>query len=687
MLRRHETHTQLGMKFLLVIGLFMVAFSLFLVYQTWLSSRTALERLLRQQAELAMAFECAIDEVLRSSEGQSAQDAGGDYVPQTIQNIFDTVQKNYPHAILRAGGKELAVLLQTTAGDGGRTYRLFRSNPSLGSVVGPIELNGRKYLAKFQNQPLKTESADPCAGLQMVAIPLSGYEKMLDEEVLRRFSFLMFALLGLLGAIFVTFELLVGRRIKRIAAYFRQAAQQEEGFRFEPLRVETQDEIGHLAGSFNQLGQKLAGLYDTLETKVRKRTFKLQQLNKRLRHKMAECRQAEEQARVLAAEAVAANRTKSEFLANMSHELRTPMNAIMGFTEVLSDDTLTQEQRCYVQMISTSSKGLLALINDILDYSKIDAGRMVIEICDCRIGELLTEVESMLRPQAMQKGIRFEVLQCDMVPETIKTDPLRLRQCLINLIGNAIKFTEAGHVYVNVACIEDEGQIWVRFDIEDTGIGIPKDKQMIIFDSFTQADSATTRKYGGTGLGLAITKRLAELMGGSVRVVSQVGVGSVFTLTIPAGVKTPEAVWNKYKQIDELNEMMDTMKGTAMYIGKALVAEDNPSNQKLMQILLQKLGLEVVLADDGVGAVEKGASGSYDIILMDMQMPNMNGYDATRQLRSRGVKTPIIAVTANAMCGDEQKCLDAGCDGYLSKPIDRTKLNEIIGQFIPAHAS
>ncbi|HPO71102.1 MAG TPA: ATP-binding protein, partial [Anaerohalosphaeraceae bacterium] len=404
-------------------------------------------------------------------------------------------------------------------------------------------------------------------------------------------------------------------------------------------------------------------------------------------HKIAECRQAEEQARILAEEAVAANKTKSEFLANMSHELRTPMNAIMGFTEVLSDDTLTAEQRSYVQMISSSSKNLLALINDILDYSKIDAGRMVIEICDCRIGELLTEVESMLRPLAMQKGIRFEVLQCDMVPEILQTDPLRLRQCLINLIGNAIKFTEAGHVYVNVVCFEEDGQLWVRFDVEDTGIGIPKDKQTVIFDSFTQGDSATTRKYGGTGLGLAITKRLAELMGGSVSVVSQVGAGSVFTLTIPAGVKTPQAVWNKYKQIDEINEMSDTMKGTSMYIGKALVAEDNPSNQKLMQILLQKLGLEVVLADDGVQAVEKGTAGSYDIILMDMQMPNMNGYDATRQLRSQGVKTPIIAVTANAMCGDEQKCLDAGCDGYLSKPIDRTKLNEIIGQFIPAQVS
>jgi CheY-like chemotaxis protein len=366
------------------------------------------------------------------------------------------------------------------------------------------------------------------------------------------------------------------------------------------------------------------------------------------------------------------------------------MNAVIGMTSLLLDTSLDEEQRDFVNTIRTSSDALLTLINDILDYSKLEAGKMIITSGECRIGDLVGEVESMLRPQAIEKNIAFDVLECDFLPEVVYLDPVRVRQCLINLINNAIKFTHKGHVFVSVSLQDIEGQPFVRFDVEDTGIGIPKEKQSLIFESFTQADGATTRKYGGTGLGLTITKKLAELMGGHIEVVSEEDKGSVFTLMIPAGVAWPDvdtAIWNKYKLIDELNEMSNTEKGNCMFNGKILVAEDNPSNQKLITILLQKMGVEVTIAEDGHKAVEKCGNETYDLILMDMQMPNMNGYDATRELRKKGIKSPIIAVTANAMMGDEQKCLEAGCDGYISKPIDRAKLNEVVGQYLGAQVS
>ena len=689
-----RSYSSLGMKFLLAIGLFSTGFSLFLIYQTWKSSHDSLQQMLGQQAELAMAFEIALEEtdsqeISSDSDEAVRSDSKIELHNQMIKEIFEKAQKNYPHVIIRAKGDQLAKILRQTSSEGPRIYRLFENNPTLESMDRVIKLNGRNYLTKFRMKRSDISLTDPRSELRMIAIPLEGYQSQVNELTLRRFSKLMFALLALFAGIFCSFELLVGRPIRKITAYFRQTTQQGQEILFKPLKVTSNDEIGLLADSFNRLGQKLRGLYETLEAKVRNRTFELQQANTSLRHKVMECRQAEERANILAREATSANRAKSEFLANMSHELRTPMNAIMGFSDVLSESEMGEEHRSYVDMIMVSSHNLLNLINDILDYSRLESEKMDIDIRDCQIGDLICEIESMLRPVASKKNIAFEVLQCDMVPEMIKTDPLRLRQCLTNLIDNAIKFTEKGHVYISVSLQDHDGQAFLQFDVEDTGIGIPEEKLPVIFDSFTQVDSAASRKYGGTGLGLAITRRLVQLLGGRISVVSTQGRGSVFTLEVPTGIQWSDVntqVWNKYLPVDEINEIFETEKGTIMYNGRILVAEDNPSNQKLIAILLQKMGLEVTLADDGLEAVEQCAHQTFDIILMDMQMPNLNGYDATRQLRSQGVKSPIIAVTANAMSGDEQKCMSAGCDGYLSKPIDRSKLNELIEQHLGVQA-
>ena len=326
----------------------------------------------------------------------------------------------------------------------------------------------------------------------------------------------------------------------------------------------------------------------------------------------------------------------------------------------------------------------MTLINDILDFSKIEAGRLELDVADCSLDELLGSVESLMRMVALEKELEFEILQCDDLPERIVTDSDRVFQCLVNLAGNAIKFTEEGHVYVNVSIEEIDYKTYIRFDVEDTGISIPEDKQETIFDLFTQADGSKTRKYGGSGLGLAITRQLAELLEGSVSVSSEEGKGSVFTLKIPANVDVKsQPSLNRYDTANELLGEKDT-KQLAEFSGRVLVAEDSPTNQMLMRTVLERLGLDVTIVADGNGAVQKCKSQSFDIIFMDMYMPNMNGYEATKVLRANDVRTPVIALTAHAMKGDEEKCIKAGCDDYLAKPINKNKLAETIRKYLPS---
>jgi len=371
-----------------------------------------------------------------------------------------------------------------------------------------------------------------------------------------------------------------------------------------------------------------------------------------------------------------ANVAKSQFLANMSHEIRTPMNGIIGFGDLLADENLTDEQAGYVKLIRNSGNNLLNLINDILDFSKIEAGKMNTELVDCSLSKMLNSVESLMRPKALEKGLEFAITETTVLPETIKTDPMRLQQCLTNLVNNAIKFTETGYVHVNVSLDEFENKPFVRLDVEDTGIGIPADKQELIFESFSQADGTTSRKYGGTGLGLAITKQLSELLGGRLTLTSQEGKGSTFSLMIAANVDITKQPLLDRNNIAGHTHPERVKKEQHEFTGHVLVAEDVKTNQMLIKTLLKRTGLEVTIAEDGNEAVEKALANKFDLILMDMMMPHMNGYDATKELRKQGITTPIIALTANAMKGDDKKCINAGCDGYLAKPINRDKLLE-----------
>ncbi len=447
---------------------------------------------------------------------------------------------------------------------------------------------------------------------------------------------------------------------------------------------QSNDEVGLLIDAFNDMLEQteareseLLQARDHLETRVQERTAELTDANRKLEDSI-------KRANLLAKEATQASEAKSQFLANMSHEIRTPMNGVIGFADILADEDLTEQEREYVEIIRNCGRELLVLIDDILDFSMIEANKLETEITSCSLGNLLNGIESLMRPKAVEKGLEFRVAESARLPSQICTDPVRLRQCLINLVSNAIKFTEEGHVYVNVSVQEEDGELYIHFEIEDTGIGIPSDKQDSIFEVFTQVDGSHSRKYGGSGLGLAISKRLAGILGGRLTVRSREGEGSIFSLVLPVGVDVRKQPFlDRHNLAEELRAEQAKSAGPT-FCGQVLVAEDVLTNQVLMKSLLKRMGLEVTIAEDGDEAVQKVVTGSFDLVLMDVQMPKINGLEATRALRKMGIATPIVALTAHAMKGDDSRCIKAGCDDYLSKPIDRQKLLDVLTKYLPS---
>jgi signal transduction histidine kinase/CheY-like chemotaxis protein len=402
---------------------------------------------------------------------------------------------------------------------------------------------------------------------------------------------------------------------------------------------------------------------------------------------------AEEEWHKAKVQAEYANSSKSAFLANTSHELRTPMTAILGYAEMLLDPRQTSaERRNCANTIRRNGEHLLAIINDLLDISKIEAQKVTMEKLAVPVPRFISDVVGLTRSWAQKKGLSYEIEFDEEIPATMETDPLRAKQVLVNLIGNAMKFTQQGRIRLRVWREISYFRQSIFFEVSDTGVGMTPEAQARLFQPFTQADASTTRRFGGTGLGLSISKRLANLLGGDITVTSVFGEGSTFTFQLDGGpregIEMIRGLTSNKLALDETPEEVEEI-----YLqGTVLLAEDGEDNQHLIAAHLRRAGLEVVIVANGKLAVDAAKARTFDLIFMDMQMPELDGYGASRALRDAGLTTPIVALTANAMAEDRVKCIQAGCTEYLAKPLTRAQLLRMASRFVkpgtaPIHAA
>jgi signal transduction histidine kinase/ActR/RegA family two-component response regulator len=495
------------------------------------------------------------------------------------------------------------------------------------------------------------------------------------------------------GCVVAAVALIVVRRLQTLitSPIFKliEAAKRVTRDEDYTMRVprEADDELGTLVDCFNRMLEEISrrdaelqGQRERLELSVRERTRELREANRELGN-------ARDRAE-------AASRAKSHFLANMSHEIRTPMTAILGYADVLNDPATGAEQRAEsAAILRRSGEHLMSVLNDILDISKIEAGRLAIELIDIDPANIVADVASLMRVRATSKRLELHVDFSTPIPASIRGDAVRLRQVLMNLVGNAVKFTETGSVTLRVSYLPmDPSRL--EFEIVDTGIGLTHEQQERIFKPFEQADDSMTRRFGGTGLGLAISQRLVIAMGGEIRVRSEIERGSVFSFSIPISMPTSQI---RLMEASEAMSVVDAALSTrvepqaqssarqATENLRVILAEDGADNRKLIGFYLSKAGVKLRSVEDGrqcldaiIAARQRGES--FDVVITDMQMPEMDGYALSRRLREEGFDLPIIALTAHAMLGDRERCIEAGCDEYLTKPVDRNALIETLAR-------
>ncbi len=449
------------------------------------------------------------------------------------------------------------------------------------------------------------------------------------------------------------------RPLQALTEESRKTRDGETGFQLVPRGPY---EVRLLTESLSGLVGGLVAARENLEEKVRERTMELER----------------------------ANQAKNEFLANMSHEIRTPMTAILGYAELcLAPDASETERQRYAEIIHTNGEHLLSVINDILDVSKIEAGRMKVEPTLCSPIKVVSDVQTLMEVRARAKGLVLSVRNEGPFPEVVRTDPTRLRQILLNLVNNAIKFTEQGSVVLTFGLEARPGKKLV-FEVRDTGLGMTAEEIERVFRPFVQADTSTTRKFGGSGLGLAISRTLAQILGGDLTCRSVPGEGSSFQVTIdPGPLEGVRCLDHLPESAPARSASRDLAEPAAKLEGRVLLAEDVAVNRRLVATLLERMGLEVAEAENGRIALAKAlsarkSSAPYDLIFMDMQMPEMDGYEATARLRKAGYRGPIVALTSHSMTTERQRCLEAGCDEYMTKPVDRKLLVQVLEKFLEA---
>jgi signal transduction histidine kinase/ActR/RegA family two-component response regulator len=495
------------------------------------------------------------------------------------------------------------------------------------------------------------------------------------------------------------------RRLRKLADATASIGQGQFG---AVVAIAGHDEIHELGESFNAMSHKLRQYSESLTRSNDELIASNAHLTtysqdlERAREQLTEQAQTLQRQSLLLEEARTkaelANDAKSQFLANMSHEIRTPMTAILGFADVLLATTTGHDEREALNIIKSNGEHLLEIINGILDLSKIEAGKLRLETTACSPWQIVADVVSMMRVRAESKGLALSLRFQGPLPLEIHTDPTRVRQALINLVANAIKFTETGEVRLIVELDENHAAgLALRFDVIDTGIGMTTDQLSRLFQPFEQADSSTTRRFGGTGLGLTITKRLVETLGGLIRVASAPASGTTFSIWVPTGPLTNVPLVEAHAEAElpptvsreSIPHTVSQSPSQSLDQCRVLLAEDGPDNQRLISLILKKAGAEVTLADNGEIAVELALAAvaenrPFDVIVMDMQMPVLDGYNATRQLRRQGYQGTIVGLTAHAMAGDREKCLEAGCDDYASKPIERGELVSLVARYSPS---